>query len=47
MDLKDNNHIYEVGDAYPRSGRTKKERVEELLGTSNKIGKQLIEKVGE
>lgn len=42
-DLVDGNHIYEVGDSYPRDGyKPTKERVEELKGSDNKIGKPLI-----
>lgn len=42
-DLLDGNHIYEVGDNYPRDGyKPTKERVEELKGSDNKIGKPLI-----
>lgn len=42
-DLVDGNHIYEVGDNYPRDGyKPTKERVEELKGSDNKIGKPLI-----
>ena len=45
-DLKDNNHVYEIGDKYPRKGyEADSERIEELSGTQNKIGKVLIEKV--
>lgn len=41
-DLQDDNHIYNVGDKYPRKGRVKKDRVEELLSSNNKIGEPLI-----
>lgn len=42
-DLIDGNYIYEVGDKYPRNGyKPTKERVEELKGSDNKIGKPLI-----
>lgn len=43
-DLQDSDYVYRVGDNYPR-GNTKvaKERIEELLGSRNKIGKPLIE----
>ncbi|WP_245669364.1 hypothetical protein [Caryophanon tenue] len=41
-DLQDNNHIYNVGDKYPRKGRINKERAEELSSTNNKIGLPLI-----
>lgn len=43
MDLQDFNHIYEVGDEYPRSGsETTPSRIRELASTENKIGKPLI-----
>ena len=46
LDLKDENHHYQVGDAYPRNGkRASAKRVAELSGSDNKIGKPLIEKV--
>lgn len=46
LDLKDENHHYKVGDAYPRNGkRASAKRVAELSGSENKIGKPLIEKV--
>lgn len=44
-DLQDNEHIYEVGDKYPRKGRSNKARVEELSSTENKIGVPLIEEI--
>lgn len=44
-DLQDDNHIYNVGDKYPRKGRVKKDRVEELLSSNNKIGEPLIVEV--
>lgn len=44
LDLKDESYHYKVGDTYPRRGkRANAERVEELSGTGNKIGKPLIE----
>lgn len=43
MDLQDFNHIYEVGDEYPRNGsETTPSRIRELATTENKIGKPLI-----
>ena len=43
MDLQDFNHIYEVGDEYPRNGsETTSSRIKELAGKENKIGKPLI-----
>lgn len=46
-DLQDNNYIYKAGDKFPRSGRAKKERIEELSTTNNKLGEVLIQKVEE
>ena len=47
-DLHDNNAIYNVGDEYPRKGyEPTKERVVELSGAKNKVGRPLIEKVKE
>lgn len=46
-DLQDNDHIYKVGDTYPRKEikieDVSPERIQELSGTQNKIGKILIE----
>ena len=48
MDLQDDNHIYEVGDAYPREGADPTlERIRELASNSNKIGKPLIEAIAD
>lgn len=44
-DLQDGNHVYRAGDKYPRSGRAKKDRLEELSGPENKIGEPLIEEI--
>jgi hypothetical protein len=42
-DLQDNEHIYKVGDIYPRQGvHADKERINELKTAKNKIGKPLI-----
>ncbi|MCM3241324.1 hypothetical protein M3598_01080 [Cytobacillus oceanisediminis] len=46
-DLQDDRHIYRVGDKYPRSGRGKKERIEELSGTENALKQPLIKEVVE
>ncbi|UPK45762.1 hypothetical protein [Paenibacillus pabuli] len=46
-DLEDKNHIYRAGDKYPRSGRGKKDRIEELLGSENRRGEPLIQEVGD
>lgn len=48
MDLQDNDHIYEVGDTYPRKGSDPSfDRIRELAGKKNKIGKVLIEEIKE
>ncbi|WP_227397351.1 hypothetical protein [Jeotgalibacillus aurantiacus] len=44
-DLQDENHIYRSGDKFPRKGRAKKERIEELMSAENKRGEPLIEEV--
>ena len=46
-DLQDENYIYRVGDKFPRKGRAKKERVEELMGSDNLIGKPVLCEVEE
>ncbi|UXU72944.1 Rho termination factor N-terminal domain-containing protein [Mammaliicoccus sciuri] len=47
-DLQDDNHEYNVGDVFPRSGKqVSEERVAELSNTSNRQGKPLIERVDE
>ena len=47
-DLHDNNHAYNVGDTFPRSGvSVSDERLAELAGLHNKQGRRLIEKVAE
>lgn len=47
-DLQDNNHEYNVGDVFPRSGKqVSKERLTELSNTSNRQKKALIERVDE
>lgn len=45
-DLQDLNHLYRVGDAFPRPNfKVSEARIRELSGNSNKQGKPLIEKV--
>lgn len=45
-DLQDGNHVYNVGDAYPRMGVTvTDERLAELAGSNNKQGTPLIVEV--
>ena len=42
-DLQDDNHIYEVGDEFPRQGViVKKARYDELASDKNKLGTPLI-----
>lgn len=45
-DLQDDNHAYNVGDIFPRSGmKVSDVRISELAGFHNKQGRRLIEKV--
>jgi hypothetical protein len=45
-DLQDNNHVYRIGDVFPRSGvEATEERLAELASCNNKQGVPLIEKV--
>jgi hypothetical protein len=50
-DLKDNDHIYEVNDIYPRKDikleDIPQKRIKELTTTKNKISKILIEEIEE
>jgi hypothetical protein len=46
-DLQDNLHLYRAGDKYPRKGRVKKERIEELMSDKNLVGEPLIAEVEE
>lgn len=47
-DLQDDNHEYNVGDDFPRTGKqVSKARLTELSNTSNRQGKPLIERVDE
>ena len=46
-DLQDGKHLYEVGDKFPRKGRAKKERIEELSSSDSKIGYPVIREVEE
>lgn len=42
-DLTDNNHLYRIGDVYPRKGLVVEEkRINELLGNSNKFNRPVI-----
>lgn len=47
-DVQDNNHIYDVGEAFPREGvSVSEERLAELAGSNNRLRKPLIVKVAE
>ena len=47
-DLKDNNHVYSVGDTFPRNGvEVDAERIAELASDKNRLGVPLIEEVAE
>lgn len=47
-DLKDGDHIYSVGDVYPRQGyKPSKGRIDELATSKNALEKPLIEKTSE
>lgn len=50
-DLKDNDHIYEVNDIYPRKDikleDISQKRIKELTTKKNKIGESLIEEIKE
>ena len=42
-DLRDENHIYEAGETYPRPGYVPTQyRIDELSGTNNRMGYPLI-----
>ena len=43
VDLQDNNHVYGVGDEYPRAGHdVTLSRLSELMSAKNMIGKPLV-----
>ena len=47
-DLKDNNHVYYVGDTFPHNGvEVGAERIAELSSDKNRLGVPLIEEVAE
>jgi len=47
-DLKDNGHIYEKGEPYPREGKkASNARIKELCSSANKAGFPLIKAVDE
>jgi len=42
-DSKDGNHVYEIGDAFPREGvSVSKDRIAELSGNENALGAPII-----
>jgi hypothetical protein len=48
IDLQDNNHPYNVGDKFPRTGvKVSAERLAELAGSGNLQGMPLIAKEAE
>ena len=48
VDLQDKNHLYNVGERYPRNGKNVSEnRIHELATNNNKIGVPLIEEIPE
>lgn len=48
FDLQDKErHTYKVGDSFPYKGEVSEERVAELTGNKNKLGKPVIELVEE
>jgi hypothetical protein len=48
VDLQDNNHLYQAGDNYPRSGAdVSLTRINELASAQNNMGMPLIEEVKE
>ena len=48
FDLQDEKrHTYKVGDPFPYKGEVSEERVAELTGNKNKLGKPVIELVEE
>ena len=47
-DLQDDNHVYLIGDEYPRKGLTPtRERIEQLCGRANLAKRPYIVKVDE
>ena len=47
-DLKDNNHVYSVGDTFPHNGvEVDAERIAELASDKNMLGVPLIEEIAE
>ena len=48
-DAEDDNKLYQVGEQYPKPSNKKvsQKRLNELAGSENKLGKAVIEKVGQ
>ena len=47
-DMQDENHLYSVGDSFPRSGvSASDERIEELASNKNKLRIPLIAEMAE
>ena len=47
-DMKDNNHVYSVGDTFPHNGvEVDGERIAELQSDKNRLGVPLIEEAAE
>lgn len=47
-DLQDSEHQYNVGDVFPRAGKTVSDkRLAELMSAGNRLGAPIIEKVEE
>lgn len=45
-DLKDDKHVYKVGDTYPRSGaKPTSKRITELASDKNRLGYALITEI--
>lgn len=44
VDMQDNNHVYKIGDEYPRLGMEVTDaRIDELIGSNNKLKRSVIE----
>lgn len=44
VDMQDNNHVYKIGDEYPRLGmEVSNARIDELIGSNNKLKRSVIE----
>lgn len=44
VDTQDNNHVYKIGDEFPRLGMEVTDaRIDELIGSNNKLKRSVIE----